>query len=662
MHTAVVEREVKSNSKYSRVFRPFRIGNVELKNRIFIPAHTTNFARDFMPTDRHVAYQRERARGGVALIFVEPMRIHPTALGRAGGIYGGDGRAIKGLAKIVDAIHDGGARAFVQIVHTGRHSDNFVERLPPWAPSSIPWVTSGEIPHAMTRREMRIIRESYVNTVKHAIDAGFDGMEVHFGHGHLLHQFLSPNTNTRTDDYGGDIENRFRFPMDVLSAVLDAWGGRVPIGVRMSVDDLLKGGLDVEGNREIARRVAKVPGIAFLNASVAAYSWPSVGYHIADMSYPSHPYLEETVGLRGAIGDLPLLTANRYTSLADAEEGLATDAVDMIGMNRAHMADPNIIKKTLDGHEHTIRPCVSSNHCISQIAVHRPITCMMNPRVGREEHWHEDVEPAAERRRLLVVGGGAAGLEAARVAAMRGHDVTLWERFDTLGGALTLAGTGKGRQALHQMQTYLIDRLGETKVKVETRKEGTVASILAFKADDVILATGSVPIGISVPGAEKARSADQALSRERTSWKGARVCLIDYSGSWASLSVAETLSAAGADVTLVTGPENPFWDINVYSRMTAMERLREQGVRIIARTEIVKIAGDKVTLREPSRGEMSERDGFTDFVYATRGISNCALPDELEEKGATVHCIGDAFAPRSLLDAVFDGHRLAREL
>ena len=195
----------------------------------------------------------------------------------------------------------------------------------------------------------------------------------------------------------------------------------MPVGICVSVDELLKGGLDEEASREIIGRVAIERGLAFVNASVSAYAWPSIGYHVADISYPPHLFMEQTAALRSVTGDLPLLTANRYASLGDAEEGLTTGVIDMVGMNRAHMADPNIVQKTMAGEEETIRPCISSNFCIGQIAFHRPITWMMNPRVGREEHWEETPSPTPEPKRILVVGGGPGGMEAAQVAAARGH-------------------------------------------------------------------------------------------------------------------------------------------------------------------------------------------------------------------------------------------------
>jgi len=649
-------------TRYPHVFRPFQIGSVTIKNRIFIPAHTTNFAEHFLPTDQHVAYHRERAEGGVGLIFVEPLRVHRTALGRAGGLSGTDPRAIEGLRRIVDAIHEGGAQAFVQITHTGRHSDNFVDRLPPWGPSSIPWTTSGEIPHAMTRAEMDEVREGYIQTAQLAIDAGFKGLEVHFGHGHLLHQFLSPAANKRTDAYGGRDENRLRYPLEILRAVIEHVDGRLAVGVRLSVDELMRGGLDVDASREIAARAAATTGVAFINASVSAYSWPSVGYHVADMSYPSHPYLNETVGLRDAIGSLPLLTANRYTSLADAEEGLATGAIDMIGMNRAHMAEPNIIRKTLANEEDHIRPCVSSNACIGQIALHRPIACTMNPRVGRESVWSEELPPTPSPRKLLVVGGGPAGLEFARTAAGRGHHVTLWESADEIGGVLAVAGTGIGRKDLHGMRAYLMAGIARSTATIVTGKLGNLDDIVRAAPDAVIIATGATAAAPTFPGGDVAIGAGEALEIGRDRWRGARVCIIDVSGSWSTLSVAETLSGSGADVTLIGGPETVLWDINVYSRMTALERLRANGVTIRPSTEALAIEGPDIHVHEKHLGVENVLRSFTHFVFASRGTSNFDLCAAVEKAGLPTHAIGDALAPHSLFEAMFDGYSLGRRI
>ncbi len=564
--------------RYPKVFAPFDLAGVEVPNRIFLPAHTTNFGQDFLPTDDHVAYLRERAQNGVGLIFVEPLRVHRTSLGRSGGLSGSDPRALDGLRRIVDAVREAGARIFVQITHAGRHGENAVDRLPAWGPSAIPWVSGGELPHAMTRAEMEEVREAYVETAQLAVDAGFEGIEVHIGHGHLLHQFLSPASNARKDDYGGSLDNRLRYPLEVLRAVVTAMAGKLPVGIRTSVDDLMPGAVGPEEHREITRRAVAVPGVAFVNASVAAYQWPSIGHHVADMAAPPYPYRDLTEKLRDVIGALPLLTANRYTTLAEAEETLARGRIDLIGMNRAHMADPDLLAKSRAGREDEVRPCVAHNFCIGQVGVHRPISCMMNPRVGKESHWSETPPPAAVPRRVLVLGGGPAGMEAARIAALAGHDVTLWERAKTLGGVLTVAGQGHGRSDLHRMRDWQTAALNRAGVKIETGREAQVAGVVAFGADEVILATGAQRKVSTLTGATPI-DVVEVLEAPHARWHGKRVAVWDGAGSWATLSAAETLVHSGAEVDVISRPTTPLWAVTIYSRMTALERLSDRGCR-----------------------------------------------------------------------------------
>jgi len=638
-------------------FRPFDLAGAGLRNRIFLPAHTTNFGRDFLPTPAHVAYLKERAKGGVGLVIVEPLRVHPTSLGRAFGLTGGDRRAVDGLRRIVDAVRNEGAAVFCQITHAGRHGENTVDRLAAWGPSPMPWVTGGEMPHAMTRRDMDAVRDAFVETAELALEAGFQGMEVHLGHGHLLHQFLSPAANNRPDDYGGSLENRLRWPLDVLRAVTAAVGPRAAVGIRVSVDDLMPDGLTAEDQRLVLAAAVAVPGVAFVNASVAAYQWPSIGHHVADMSAPPHPYLAQTVALRAIIGDLPLLTANRYQTLDHAEAALATGAIDLVGMNRAHIADPDLISKAQAGQETAIRPCVAGNFCIGQIALHRPISCMMNPRVGKEGIWTERPDPAAIPARVLVVGAGPAGMEAARVAALRGHDVTLWDTDREPGGKLGLAGTGHLRADLHRMRDWLAGQLATSGVGLRLGHQASADDIVAFGADAVVLATGAVP---DTPDA-KAITVEQALAGDRSSWAGLRVVIEDDAGSWATLSAAETLAAAGASVTVVSRPDSPLWDVSLYSRMTALQRLGEAGVAMRPGLIITDRSPAYVHARAKYSKDLVTLP-FDRLVHSGRGSGAFALQSTLEAAGVRVHPIGDANAPRTLFEAMYDAQAIARSL
>lgn len=650
---------------YSRVFSPFDLAGVTVRNRIFLPAHTTNFGRDFLPTETHVAYLRERAEKGVGLVFVEPLRVHRTSLGRAGGLSGSDTRALDGLRRIVDAVRNAGARIFVQITHAGRHGENAVDRLPAWGPSAVPWVAGGEVPHAMTRAEMDDVRDAYLETAQLALDAGFEGIEVHLGHGHLLHQFLSPAANIRNDDYGGSLDNRLRYPLEIVEAVVTAMAGKMPVGIRTSVDDLMPGALGPEEQREITRRAVAVAadgaGVAFVNASVAAYQWPSIGHHVADMAAPSHPYRDLTESLRDVIGDLPLLTANRYTNLDEAEETLARGRIDMIGMNRALMADPDLLTKTRAGRRDTVRPCVANNFCIGQVGVHQPISCMMNPRVGKEAHWSETPPPADVTQRILVIGGGPAGMEAARTAALAGHDVTLWERTEALGGMLNPAGGGYGRSDLHRMRDWQVAAVDRAGVQTETGRVAQVSDVVAFGADTVILAIGAKRKVAALTGALPI-DVVEALDTPRDRWRGKRVAVWDEAGSWATLSAAETLAHHGAAVEIVSRPTTPLWAVTIYSRMTALERLANQGVAFRLGLAVQSFADGSLQCRNGPAGTEELLGPYDEIVHAGIGDAATDFQTMLEAEGLRPRVIGDAVAPRTLFDAMHDAHVAARSL
>ncbi|MEW5424906.1 FAD-dependent oxidoreductase [Amorphus sp. 3PC139-8] len=647
------------STAYARTFTPFDLAGVTVRNRTFLPAHTTNFGVDFRPTSRHVDYLRERARAGVGLVIVEPLRVHRTSLGRSGGLSGSDPSTRDGLCRIVDAVRAEGARIFVQITHAGRHGENGVDRLPAWGPSAVPWVAGGEVPHAMTRAEMEEVTAAYVATAEMALSAGFEGLEVHLGHGHLLHQFLSPGANVRADDYGGSFENRLRYPLEVVRAVADAMVGRMAVGVRTSVEDLMPDGLGPDEQREVTRRAAAIPGVAFINASVAAYQWPSIGYHVADMAMPPHPFRELTEQLRPVIGDLPLLTANRYRTLAEVEDTLARGRIDMVGLNRAHMADPDLIAKSREGREAEIRPCVSHNYCIGQVGIHRPITCMMNPRLGKEADWDETPPAAATPRRVLVLGGGPAGLEAARLAALAGHEVTLWERAGTLGGILTVAGTGHGRGDLFAMRDWLVASLERTGVRVETSREADPDSVAGFGADLVVLATGARHGAGALAGTTPIDPIS-ALETPRAEWQGARVAVWDETGSWASLSVAETLAAAGAKVELISRPTSPLWSVTLYSRMTALDRLGHAGVALRLGYQPTSCDNGQLTCRNTGTGRDETLGPFTRVVHVALPEAATDFQGALEALRVPVQVIGDAVAPRTLLEAMYEAHVAAR--
>lgn len=653
------EARMASQETYPRAFEPFRLGNIELKNRIFISAHTTNFGEQFLPSERLVAYHAERARGGAGLIFTEAIRVHNTSVGRAGALIGYDERALPGFRRIAEVVHEGGAKLFGQVMHAGRHSDNIFLRTVAWGPSAIPHAIGMPVPHVMTAGEIREIVDGHVFTAKLLREAGFDGLEIQLGHGHLLHQFLQPQANVRTDAYGGNEENRLRFPLECIEAVIDAVGDDMVVGVRLSADDFEKNGLDLEASKRIISSIAAVSRIKFVNVTHGANTSPSIGLHVADMSYGPAPFRNLPLGIKDVVPDLPVFAICRFTDLRLAEEALATGKIDLVGMTRAHIADPHIVAKTLAGREDEIRPCVSCNRCMGQIELHQPITCLMNPTVGREREWPAEVPKTSRPLFVLVIGGGPAGLEAARVAAEAGHRVLVREALADLGGQIKLGRRGYRRTDLDLSRKYHEAQLARLGVEIQLNAPVTEADVLALAPDAVILATGARQTPADLDGWGPVEPASRHLE---DSFAGQRVVLLDGQGSWSTASAAETFLQSGAEVAVVYPGGSFLPQVNYYSRITTTDRLGKLGVDVRLLRRAVRFHDGALEISDVLTGRTETIPGVDKIFAVMPATAERDLADSLEGKVEILHVIGDANSPRTLLDAIFEGHRAARSL
>ncbi|MBJ3775583.1 oxidoreductase [Acuticoccus mangrovi] len=663
------EAHVAGGVRYPSALSPIEVGGHTLRNRIFVPAHTTNFGADNLPSERHVSYHRARAEGGVGLIIFEGIRVHESSLGRAQGVNGYERAAVPAFARVAEAVQGAGAKLFGQIIHLGRHIDGNFTRTPSWSASPTPWTATAPPPHPMTAAEIAEVVEGHRVTALHLLDAGLDGIELQLAHGHLLQQFLSPAVNGRDDDYGGSLENRLRFPLETLFALREAMGEDATLGVRISADELLPGGLTLQDMTRVAVALASAVKLDFINVSHSAYHGSyTISTQMADMNFAGTEFRHLAPAIKQAVGHLPspppVLAVCRFRDLADAEPVLAAGEADMVGMARAHIADPAVVTKAAEGREREIRPCVSCNQgCVGFLSLNLAITCLTNPAAGREAIWAPPV--AAEKgRRVIVVGGGPGGMEAALTAAQLGHRVSLWEAGDSLGGTLAKVTAMPLRFDFDRFLSYHDAALLDAGVEVRTGTRGSVEALIGEAPEVVILATGAEPKAMAL-------SAGQALTLEAALADpdlGHHVVLQDLLGTWSVVSVAEWLAGKGHKVTLLAPTGTPGWTIPVYSSFAMRHRLKEKGVRIIGLHTVAAFEDGVAHLVDQSTGDAVRLEGVDAVVAPAHGRPRDGLAPTLREAARAaglplaVRIVGDAQAPRTALEAIFEGHEAARAL
>ena len=477
---------VTARNDLAHLRQPGRIGAIPIPNRIVRTAHGTVLGGTRgMITDDLIAYHENAARGGSGLTILEIATVHRSS---PGGLRANDDRIVEGYARLMSHLRPLGTRVFQQLWHGGAQA-KFYRSGPPWSASAVQPTTTGAIPIAMSRDQIGEIAAAFAASARRVWEGGLDGVELHFAHGYLIQQFLSPLSNLRTDEYGGDLAHRMRFGLEVIEAVRGAVPPEFPVGVRLSPEGI-PGGLTARDNAVVAQTLELTGMVDFIDISLGSYF--DAERLLGGMYEPSGYQLETSVPIATATG-LPSIVSGRFTSLSEADGVVAAGQADFVGMTRAHIADPAIVSKTLAGRATQVRPCIACNICMASMNAGR-IACAVNAGAGRErtrgDHLLRAEQPA---RRVLVIGGGPAGLEAARVAAARGHLVTLVEREPGVGGQLRIASRAPNRARLALLLAWFEGELARLGVDVRTGIDATPAVLTEQAADVVMIASGSAP-------------------------------------------------------------------------------------------------------------------------------------------------------------------------
>ena len=636
-----------------KLFEPFKIGTTELKNRIVMPPMATNFsAEDGSVTKRLKNYYVERARGSVGLIIVEGAYVEPRGKGSVRQLAVDHDNKIPGLRELAMAVHANGAKVALQLFHGGRQSHSSIIGTQPVSPSEVYCRLTRETPRALAVKEIKDVVEAFAEAARRTKEAGFDAVEIHGAHGYLINQFLSPLTNKRTDQYGGDVKGRTRFLLEILERVREKVGSGYPVLCRINGDDYIEGGITLEEAKAIAKML-EAGGVDALHISGGIYDSP-VPVTTAPMVLPRGHMVHLAAGIKGVV-NVPVIAVGRINDPELAEEILQQGKADLVSMGRALLADPYLPKKAAAGALDEINRCTACDECISRLFFNEEIACSVNAALGREEEYR--IEKAEVAKRVLVVGGGPAGMEAARVSALRGHEVILYEKSDRLGGQLNLAAVPPHKEEIKNVIAYLEPQIRKLGVKIILEKEVTPSLVEKIKPDVVFIATGSVPIipeNLEVKGGNIVTANDVLAGVASV---GERVVVVG--GGMVGAETAEFLAERGKKVTVLEMLGRIGVDMVPMVIMLLYRRLKELGVVMLTNAKVEEIREDGVVYEKDGKKQTVEADSV---VLAMGSKPNIGLMKALEGRVAELYAIGDAKELGNVLNAIHEGSRLAHEI
>ncbi len=641
--------------------QPGQIGNLRLKNRVLMAPMGTNYSTtDGFSTQRDCEYYAERARGGVAMIMTEAMIVTESARSHHNSLCCYHDRFIPGLARLVDGIKAHDCRVFGQLNHRGALLRRAVLNMEPVGPSDWFNPNTGDAVRALRVSEIHEIQKLFVAAARRLWLAGYDGIEIHAGNGYLFQQFFTRRVNQRTDEYGGSIQNRMRMLLETIDRVHQALPDLCLV-VRLSASEFVDGGYTLEEIIELAQAVERT-GVAAIDLSGGSNESPQLSkYCIQPPSFPRGCLAPTAKPIKEALG-IPVFVAGRIVEGADAEQVLASGSADFISVGRALYADPHWALKAFGEIKAPIRQCIACNVCFERLTLEKDVSCVQNPMVGTEFEALEYAEPqlftppAGPRKRVLILGAGVAGIEAARIARGRGHEVEIWEKSTRVGGQVHLAVAAPDKTEVQPVWDYRWQEIMEMKVPVKTGVNADAAMMRAFNPDYVVVATGSVPRDPPLDTSKVSANiqimhAWDAFTQPERIAAGARVTVIG--GGMVGVEIADLLRLKKCDIQVLEMQATAANGMARNNKFELLERIAEDGVRVITKCRIQSLNDQNIEV-QIDQAQITTLEIGDVLIFATGPRANTSVLEDVISLGVPYAQVGDCNAPGDFLTAIRD--------